>query len=281
MADGAPGLSPAEMGLTQEDLGIKPDANTQAPIVPKTPTATPVITLQKPPSFIREFSKAGSSEERSALASQISEKRTEHFTKKAEKSGKEAELMKALEDLAATEAAFDEIPDSWFGRVLKHKKLSELRSQLGSQEEINHQIRGNLSATAYSESRLQEAGMQVTRLDQARSMVNKFYESEKEKWADSDYKREDVQKLFSEEHLSSLSTEDYIALLRRFPSDMVTHVTRQGVRDHTGITEHNSGVGQFTNGFNEILADGRLRSILGTYTKDGVSQEAILNLLEI
>lgn len=270
MGDGSTGPSLAEIGITQQDLSL----------VPKTPTPPPAIPLQKPPQFIREFSRAGSSEERSTLAAQIKDKRSEHFRAKAEKAGKETQLEQGLQELADTEGALQDIPDSWFGRVMNYRRLRDLRTQEIDLETVNQEIQDQLSLMATTERRLTQDGMPITRLDQARDMVNKFYEREKDKWADSEYTKEDVQKLFSEEHLSSLSTEDYIALLRRFPSDMVTHVTRQGIRDHVKIEEHSSGVGQYSDGFKNILADGRIRSILGTYTKDGVSQEAILNLLE-
>ncbi len=89
MAGDTPGPSAVELGITSKDMGIKSPA-------PKAPIATPVIPLQKPPQFIREFSRARSSEERSALAAQIREKRSEHFRAKAEKTGKETQLAQGL-----------------------------------------------------------------------------------------------------------------------------------------------------------------------------------------
>lgn len=270
MADGTPGPNPAELGISQDI----------SPTDAKAPATPPAISLQKPPQFLREFSRAVSSEERSALAAQIKDKRKEHFRAKAEKSALEAQLEQGLQELADTENAIQTIPDNWFGRAMNRRRLQDLRSRLGNQEDINQVIRNEISQMVIAEKSITSAGMPVTRLDQARDMVNKFYEREKDKWEDTEYTKEDVEQLFSDEHLASLSTENYVTLLRRFPSDMVTHVTRQGIRDHFGIEEHSTGVGQFKDGFKKILADGRIRSLLGIYTKDGVSQEAIINMLE-
>jgi hypothetical protein len=268
MADGSPGPSQAEIGITYQDIGPA-----------KTPQ-TNTVRLDKQPQFIREFSKENTSLERLALAAQIKEKRREHFTEKASRAERETRLEAGLRELADIETAFQQIPDNWFGRVINYRRLRDLRIRYMDQEAINLQIQAELSSIAFTDRRLTAEGMPVSKLDQAKEMVNKFYEREKDKWADTEYTKEDVEQLFSDEHLSTLSTEDYITLLRRFPSDMVTHVTRQGIRDHFGIEEHSAGVGQFRDGFKKILADGRIRSILGAYTKDGVSQEAILKLLE-
>lgn len=240
----------------------------------------PGIRLNKPPQILRQFSRQQSPEERQALAAQIKDKRGEHFREKAKVAGKESQLRKTAEELARTEEAISEIPDSWFGRALNYRRLRQLREKGENLTSANEQIQDELSAMAYTEARLTEQGLPVTRLDQAKDLVNKFYESEAEKWTNTEYSREDIEKYFTEEYLSSLSMEDYILLLRRFPSDMVAHVTRQGIRDHTGIDEHTAGTGQFSDGFTQIVSDGRLRSSIGAYTKNGVSEEVISTFLE-
>ena len=165
MGDGASGPSLAETGITQQDIGVKSPA--------------PVITLQKPPQFIREFSRQGSSEERSALAAQIKEKRSEHFRTKAEKTDKETQLEQGLQELADTETALQDIPDSWFGKAMNYQRLRDLRTKEINLETVNQEIQDQLSQMAATERGLTSEGMQITRLDQARDMVNKFYEREK------------------------------------------------------------------------------------------------------
>lgn len=96
---------------------------------------------------------------------------------------------------------------------------------------------------------------------------------------DKSASREDIEKYFTERNLASLSLDDYILLLKRFSSEMVTHSTRQGIRDHTGHAFHTKGVGEYSDDFIRILADGRLRSPLGVYLKEGLKEEAVKDFM--
>jgi len=60
------------------------------------------------------------------------------------------------------------------------------------------------------------------------------------------------------EVLSRLSTQEYIAMWRRLNPYFLTHVTRQGFRDHTGTIYHTDGVKEFHNSFLKILEDNKL-----------------------
>ena len=62
---------------------------------------------------------------------------------------------------------------------------------------------------------------------------------------------------------------------------MVTHVTRQGIRDHTGHMYHTAGLGEFVAGFKKIIEDGRLRSALGVYLMAKEKEKAIARFLEL
>lgn len=57
--------------------------------------------------------------------------------------------------------------------------------------------------------------------------------------------------------LSELSTDEYIELWRHLNPFYVTHATRQGVRDHSGMVYHSSGLGAISNGMKEMLKDGK------------------------
>ncbi len=59
------------------------------------------------------------------------------------------------------------------------------------------------------------------------------------------------------EKVSELSTEEYIGLWRRLNPFYVTHVTRQGVRDHSEMIYHSAGLGAFSNGMKAMLKDGK------------------------
>ena len=60
------------------------------------------------------------------------------------------------------------------------------------------------------------------------------------------------------EHLSGISTEEYLELWRHLNPFYTTHVTRQGIRDHSGMMYHTAGVGAFQNGGKEVFADGKI-----------------------
>lgn len=122
-------------------------------------------------------------------------------------------------------------------------------------------------------------------LSKTERMLIDFYENQKKKWMNSEYTKEDITKYFSESNLSSLSLEEYTLLLKRFPSEMVTHVTRQGIRDHIGHSYHTAGMGAYSSGFMKMLKDGCLRSPLGVYLVEKEKEKAIakffhLDLLE-
>lgn len=107
-----------------------------------------------------------------------------------------------------------------------------------------------------------------------------FYERQLKLWAEADYTLEEISELFTEEHLASLDLDEYALLMKRFPSEMVTHVTRQGVRDHQGHMFHSRGLGEYSQGFESILADGgRLRSPLGIQLTQEKKEQAIARYL--
>lgn len=55
--------------------------------------------------------------------------------------------------------------------------------------------------------------------------------------------------------LAELSTDEYLQLWRRLNPFFVTHVTRQGVRDHNAMFYHSDGLGEFQDGMIGVLAD--------------------------
>src|SRR3989344_3699664 len=57
------------------------------------------------------------------------------------------------------------------------------------------------------------------------------------------------------EVLAELNTEEYIALWRRLKPQFLSHVTRQGFRDHYEMFEHRRGLYEFHNGFARVLED--------------------------
>lgn len=143
-------------------------------------------------------------------------------------------------------------------------------------------------ADTLTATRLQETAREIERIAGIfsnlppstieRQMLNNFYERQIEKWVGIPFTKEDIKKYFNEQYLASLTLDEYILLLRRFPSEMVTHVTGQGVQDHWGGVEQRK-LGEYSRGFMDMVADGRLRSPLGVYLKDGLTKEAVAQAL--
>lgn len=220
--------------------------------------------------FIKDFSKKESPEERSRLAQEIREKRTNYFNEKnniEEKEQEKSEIVKQIEALRDQIEGYNSA--SFFVKIKDFfaiKKIEgELQSQLGKQSSIEDALSQSIS------------GRQD--LEETRKMVADFYTKEKKKWAELPYSKEDIKKYFTEEHLASLPMEDYVTLLQRFPGEMVTHVTRQGIRDHVHMYEHTAGMGESHNGFKNIIESKRLLSPIAAKLSKAESYHDICRLL--
>ena len=66
---------------------------------------------------------------------------------------------------------------------------------------------------------------------------------------------EEKEELLKPEALAQLSTEEYIKLWKRLNPYYLSHVTRQGFRDHNAMVYHSAGIGQYSNGFVEVAED--------------------------
>lgn len=210
-------------------------------------------SVQKQPEFVREFSKEYSQEERQALAGEIMEKRGEYFERK-----------KTIEEIKSLNEQLDAYNDSSFiSKIGDYLKIRAVRRKLEVKESMG-----------------EESGSS-NEMEEVRNMVDNFYDEQREKWAESEYSKEDIVNNFSEEHLSKLSLEDYITLLKRFPSEMVTHVTRQGIRDHFGMTYHTKGRGEYSDSFMKMLEDGHLKSPLAVTLMENGKKKGIEQILRL
>jgi len=247
------------------------------------------------PEFIRDFSKENYQQERDEKAQQIKKKRREYFS---EKNIKEQSKEKNAIDLKEKRVEIEEIDK----RVKDLQKEMENLSDNGLKKIVNYfKIRKIDSEIKYGkiqfenlkkeENRLLEKNKEFSKdldnqdipeeLKEAKNILNDFYDDQEEKWKEAPYNQEEVEELFNEEHLSSLSLEEYKTLLKRFPSEMQTHVTRQGVRDHTGHMYHMSEADSYSEGFKQILEDGKLRSPLGAALASKEKDKAIEEFLHL
>ncbi len=249
--------------------------------------------MEKPPQFIKEFSKKASTKERNRTAQEIKAKRADYFsTKKNQKDkvkvlegdvvNKAVEVQKQLEQIGSLRVTLEKLDSSLFTRILKYFQIRKLRADLerGSRtyEQLLQERGTTISEKDFLEAQLRNEDSSGE-LQEARDMLQEFYAEQKHRWVESDYTKEDIATYFTEEHLSSLSLENYILLLKRFPKNMVTHVTRQGIRDHFAMSDHSADIGTFHDGFLKILQEGRLKSALGIYVTEGLKEASVRDFI--
>ncbi|MBI2056572.1 MAG: hypothetical protein HYT37_04340 [Candidatus Sungbacteria bacterium] len=222
--------------------------------------------MEKIPKFIKEFSKENFSEERAAAAKNIREKREQYFQEQ-KLSRETKEKLKSIQNL---EREINVLSSRFLGKLRNYLKLRKLNSDLAQDKKTYYKMSRDVNPEKTNQLK-----------EYPERIVNNFYKTQKEKWVTSQYTKEDITKYFSEKHLSLLSLKDYELLLKRFPGALVAHVTRQGIRDHTGHMFHNAGVGEYTDGFMKIAKDGRLRSPLGVYLMEGEKEKAVARFLQL
>lgn len=79
------------------------------------------------------------------------------------------------------------------------------------------------------------------------------------------------EKLLTFENLSQLTTNEYLKLWRRLNPFFVTHVTRQGIRDHNDAW-HSDGLHEFSNGFVSMLNSSK-KIAPAREVRDGIGRE--------
>jgi len=222
--------------------------------------------------FIKNFSKRESPEKRSRLAQEIREKRRRHFADKNIIEEIEQEKSETIKKIEALRDQVESYNDANFLIKIKDffaiKKIEgELQSQRGKYSSIEDDLSESIS------------GRQD--LEETRKMVADFYVKEKKKWAELPYSKEDIAENFTGENLTSLSMEDYATLLQRFPGEMLTHVTRHGIRDHANLNNHQAGLGEYHDTLYKVLEKKNLKSALGIKLQENSKEEAVAEYLEL
>lgn len=114
-------------------------------------------------------------------------------------------------------------------------------------------------------------------LPDPKTLLEAYYE----KIATTPLSNQDKQELLTPDVLASLTTEEYIALWRRLNPYFLSHVTRQGFRDHNAMIYHSAGLQEFHDGFLGVIEDsGMLRPPLalhGLLTRDETSVKKYLS----
>lgn len=227
--------------------------------------------MSEQPQFIKKLSKQESPEKRSQLAQEISEKRASQFAAKNERARQESEAALLLKEIEALRNQVENYnTGSFLGKIKNFISIKRIEAELEEKTQAHTTFEQQLKSPIDGRTELQET----------QEMLADFYDREKQKWAEAPYSKEDMAKYFSEENLQSLSVEDYAVLLRRFPGNMVTHVTRQGIRDHYSMGNHTAGLGKFQDNFAKILETKRLHSSFGIKLQERSKEELVANFLD-
>lgn len=248
--------------------------------------------MKSEPKFIKDFSKEAYSNERNNLARDIKETRKRHFEAKnsrtvameslggsiMEKDSLVLEKIKSIDQLSSELSSID---SSLPKKIFNYLKYRNIKSQLAVATEDHDRAVELTEADRNEIERLKNEDELSPELKEAKQKLDDFYNKLKDEWQKSPYSREDLEKHFNEDHLASLSIDDYTTLLKRFPGEMVTHVTRQGVRDHTGMMFHSLGFGHFWNGFKDILKEGRQKNQITLSIENSEKDKAVGLLLKL
>lgn len=109
-------------------------------------------------------------------------------------------------------------------------------------------------------------------------LLQQFYADLEKEYEEMPLSKDEIEREFTSENLAKLSLEEYVVLLRRVPPRFVTHVTRQGIRDH--FSHHQGDRNIFNHGFEKILEAGKLQSVLEKYLQGTISREAVKTILK-
>lgn len=122
-----------------------------------------------------------------------------------------------------------------------------------------------------------EAVDEKKQLPDPKELIEAYYEKKSTEPLTNEEKRE----LLKPEVLSQLTTDEYIALWKRLNPYFLTHVTRQGFRDHNAMFYHSAGLQEYHNGFVSVVKDEKkLRpplALAGLKNRDEVSVKMFLS----
>ena len=242
------------------------------------------------PPFVREFSKVNSKDDRLALERELRAKRAEYFERKSSLTQKSSEVATnieqtgeqkrvALENLGNTLDVINSLPSRWYEKAFNLYRIIKLNVQKGTESRVAIELQKAEENLKEEESKIEKElkipGKDLE-LGEARRMLAGFYERQTELWQEAPVDPKDLEYLH-ESYLSKLNLDQYITLLKKFPSRFLTHVTRQGIRDHT--SHHAAYYGDFINGFVDILKAGKLDSVVSQMFRNGLKDKAVAEFL--
>ncbi|MEK7537175.1 MAG: hypothetical protein AAB584_01910 [Patescibacteria group bacterium] len=134
---------------------------------------------------------------------------------------------------------------------IKDKAAGELEQEIGS---ITAEIETLSAQTEGARTELSMLKQEQENIPDPKKLLEAYYEKMETVPLTNAEKRE----LLKPEVLAELSTEEYIALWRRSNPHFLSHVTRQGFRDHNAMVYHSAGLQEFHNGLVSVLEDEKI-----------------------
>ena len=134
---------------------------------------------------------------------------------------------------------------------VKDNSATEIQTEIGAMEAEMEELASQALALR---GELEQLAQEQAKLPDPEKMLETYYAKMETMPLSNEEKRE----LLRPEVLAELSTEEYIALWRRLNPHFLSHVTRQGFRDHSGMMSHSGGLQEFQDGFTSVLRDQKL-----------------------
>jgi len=134
---------------------------------------------------------------------------------------------------------------------IKDKEIARLQAELG---DITSEQNNRIAKLAEIEGGLEALRKRQAETPDAKTLLESYYETVQFLPLTNEEKREQL----VPEALASLSTEEYVALWRRLNPHFLSHVTRQGFRDHNAMMYHTAGLKEFHSGLLSALEDDKL-----------------------
>jgi len=161
----------------------------------------------------------------------------------------------------------------WLG--VKDNQSEDMRQEL---ELMGQEMKKVLIERKRLDDQIDEIGKEVGELPKLAKLLRSYYEGIANRPLSNEKKRA----LLKPEILADLTMKEYITLWRRLNPQFLTHITRQGFRDHTGMNWHNAGLYDHQNGFVSVLKNGKkLIPPWGTIGLKDYEEEAVDEWLKI
>lgn len=194
---------------------------------------------------------------------------------------KQAEHEKLQKKLKELEDKLEFYKNSFFEKLKNYTEYRQTVDSFSSLGEEATAAKSDLDDITSKLKALEEISFDRTEIDAIEAELKGFQKDLEASWDDAPFDKEDMERDFDTAHLSSLALDDYIKLMKRYPQDMVTHLTRQGLRDHTGMAYHSAGMGEQHNGLKDMLAEKKLHSVMSGLIAEHGKEGAIAEYLDL